>query len=191
MFNDDVITEVIYQDEKMEMIPIDYCCDIVLYEEHANFARNSVKCGDVLLLINTHLYYSKDNVTLVMHNGGQHYNRSIVILDANSNLKRDLLRNIDDFNTQIDTEDRRNVEDIEQHPYTSLQNEQRELWKYWAGERMRQIHALQLAWIYAYACKKKENKNAQLQRPFHLATTAVQFIVQQTLKRLFRYNKGK
>lgn len=204
MFNDDVITEVIYQDEKMEMIPIDYCCDIVLYEEHANFARNSVKCGDVLLLINTHLYYSKDNVTLVMHNGGQHYNRSIVILDANSNLKRDLLRNIDDFNTQIDTEDRRNVEDIEQHPYTSLQqviptpsldelndfeNEQRELWKYWAGERMRQIHALQLAWIYAYACKKKENKNAQLQRPFHLATTAVQFIVQQTLKRLFRYNK--
>uniref|UniRef100_A0A1I8F030 POT1PC domain-containing protein n=1 Tax=Wuchereria bancrofti TaxID=6293 RepID=A0A1I8F030_WUCBA len=227
MFNDDMITEVICQDEKMEMIPMDYWCDIVLYEEHANFARNSVKCGDVLLLINTHLYHSKSGVALVMHNGGQSYNRSIVILDANSKLKRDLLRlrfilqicyietfpqfplkklgfNIDEFNIQIDTEDRRNVESVEQYPYTGLQqviptpsldemndleNEQRELSEYWAGERMRQIHALQLAWIYAYAYKKKRNESAQLQRSFNLAVMAVQFIVRQTFERLFTCNK--
>ncbi|EJW82044.1 hypothetical protein WUBG_07045, partial [Wuchereria bancrofti] len=204
MFNDDMITEVICQDEKMEMIPMDYWCDIVLYEEHANFARNSVKCGDVLLLINTHLYHSKSGVALVMHNGGQSYNRSIVILDANSKLKRDLLRNIDEFNIQIDTEDRRNVESVEQYPYTGLpqviptpsldemndlENEQRELSEYWAGERMRQIHALQLAWIYAYAYKKKRNESAQLQRSFNLAVMAVQFIVRQTFERLFTCNK--
>lgn len=65
------------------------------------------------------------------------------------------------------------------------------MWKCWAGERMRQMHSVQLAWIYAYIWKKKQQPNAQLQRSFNLARMAVQFIVRQVLEDLFVDNKGK
>lgn len=51
-----------------------------------------LQCGDILLLTNTHLYHSKNGVTLTMHGDGQRYNRSIIILDDNNELKLDLLR---------------------------------------------------------------------------------------------------
>ncbi|CAG9538328.1 unnamed protein product [Cercopithifilaria johnstoni] len=208
MLNADFIHEMICRDEELEMIAENYWCDIVLYEEHANFARNNVKCGDILLLTNTHLYHSKNGVTLTMHGGGQRYSRSIIILDGNSELRSDLLRIIDRFNTskdslrsdmQTDIVDTRNVVDVQQYPYTDqitparsfddLEKQQIELWKCWAGERMRQMHAVQLAWIRAYAWKKNQQPNGQLQRSFNLARMAVQFIVRQILERLFAYNK--
>uniref|UniRef100_A0A0R3RU68 Protection of telomeres protein 1 n=1 Tax=Elaeophora elaphi TaxID=1147741 RepID=A0A0R3RU68_9BILA len=204
----DFIHEVICRDEELEMTAKNYWCDIVLYEEHANFARDNVKCGDILLLINTHLYHSKNGVTLTMHGGGQRYKRSIIILDDNNRLKLDLLRNIDGFNAskvllhsnlQTDIEDGRNVAypDVQlsalarsSDETNDLNNEQIELWKCWAGERLRQMHAVQLAWIRAYAWKKKRQPNAQLQRSFNLARMAVQFIVRQVLERLSAYNRG-
>ncbi|MCP9259654.1 hypothetical protein DINM_002918 [Dirofilaria immitis] len=159
--NADFIHEVICRNEKMEMAAANYWCDIVLYEEHANFARNNVKCGDILLLINMHLYHSKSGVTLTMHGGGRCYKRSIIILDDNSELKSDL------YVVQAETEHERDVENVEQqHMYMDVQqidstrsfdelndltNQQKELWKCWAGERMRHIHAVQLAWIHLFA----------------------------------------
>ncbi|VDP19895.1 unnamed protein product [Onchocerca flexuosa] len=64
-----------------------------------------------------------------------------------------------------------------------------EMWKCWASERMRQIHAVQLAWIYSYVWKKKQQTNLQLQRSFNLAKMAVKFTIRQILQRLFVYNK--
>uniref|UniRef100_A0A1I7V7H3 Protection of telomeres protein 1 n=1 Tax=Loa loa TaxID=7209 RepID=A0A1I7V7H3_LOALO len=211
VLNPEFINKVIYRDGKMEMTAVNYWCDIVLYEEHGDFARNNVKCGDILLLINIHLYHSLNGAAFAMH-GGRRYNRSIIILDDNNKLKLDLLRNIDEFNAKLDgsnmqtnVEDKGTVEDVQQHPYTTsmqqitttqsfdemngLENQQIELWKCWARERMRQIHAVQLAWIYAYVWKKKQHADAQLQRSFNLARMAVQFIVRHTLERLFAYNK--
>ncbi|KAM3720994.1 Protection of telomeres protein [Dirofilaria immitis] len=212
--NADFIHEVICRNEKMEMAAANYWCDIVLYEEHANFARNNVKCGDILLLINMHLYHSKSGVTLTMHGGGRCYKRSIIILDDNSELKSDLLRNIDGFNpnkvslysvVQAETEHERDVENVEQqHMYMDVQqidstrsfdelndltNQQKELWKCWAGERMRHIHAVQLAWIRSYVWKKKQQTDVHLQRSFNLARMAIQFTIRQFLLRLFDYNK--
>ncbi|VDM91646.1 unnamed protein product [Litomosoides sigmodontis] len=103
VLNADFVQEMICRDEELEMAVENYWCDIVLYEEHADFARNNVKCGDILLLTNTHLYHSKSGVTLTMHGGGQRYSRSIIILDGNSELKRDLLRSIDGFNANKDS----------------------------------------------------------------------------------------
>lgn len=72
-----------------------------------------------------------------------------------------------------------------------MENQQIEIGKFWAGERMRQMHAVQLGWIHTYAWKKKQQPHAQLERSFNLAKMAVQFIVRQVLERLFTYNKGK
>ncbi|VBB33652.1 unnamed protein product [Acanthocheilonema viteae] len=130
MLNADFVHEMICRDEELEMATENYWCDIVLYEEHADFARNNVKCGDILLLTNTHLYHSKNSITLTMHGGGQRYSRSIVILDGNTELKLDLLRNINGFiankdslrlDMQTDIAERRNDDDVQQHPYRNEQ----------------------------------------------------------------------
>ncbi|VDK75908.1 unnamed protein product [Onchocerca ochengi] len=202
MLNTDCVHEVICRDEKLEMTAADYWCDIVLYEEHGDFARNNVKCGDILLLINMHFYQSKNDIALTMH-GGRCFKRSIVILDDNNELKHYLLRTIDEFkanrvslcsNIQIDVENERSIED--QIPSTQpldeindLTEQQMELWKCWASVRMRQIHAVQLAWIYSYAWKKKQQINLQLERSCNLAKMAVKFTIRQILQLLFVYNK--
>ncbi|VDK88829.1 unnamed protein product [Litomosoides sigmodontis] len=70
-----------------------------------------------------------------------------------------------------------------------MEDQQTEMAKCWAGERMRQMHTIQLGWIHSYAWKKKQGPDAQLERSFNLAKMAVQFIVRQVLERLFTYNK--
>uniref|UniRef100_A0A915PY11 Protection of telomeres protein 1 ssDNA-binding domain-containing protein n=1 Tax=Setaria digitata TaxID=48799 RepID=A0A915PY11_9BILA len=201
--NADFINEIIWRDEKTEGIAENYLCDVVLYEEHANFARNNVKFGDILLLINTHLYHSKNGVTLTMHGGGRCYNRSIIILDDDNQLKLKLLCNVDRFISKKVSvcsdlqKDGSNINDVQHGTYAVVQetnmceNGSTELSNCWAGERMRQIYAVQLAWIRSYIWKKKQQTNLQLHRSLNLATMGVQFTIRQILERLFVYNKGK
>lgn len=46
MLNADFVQEMICRDEELEIAVENYWCDIVLYEEHADFARNNVKVLD-------------------------------------------------------------------------------------------------------------------------------------------------
>ncbi|VDN01150.1 unnamed protein product [Thelazia callipaeda] len=205
----DSIQHVMCNDRSLEEVPKNYRCDVVLYEEHADFVKNNVKCGDIVLLVNLHVYHSKSGITLTMHTGGQHYNRSIIILGENDIIKNNLLQDISRFNAEEGTETMsissegqviaRNCEDIGElqqevnapvvglFDRTVIANRQQ---IESTTQRLKRINALQLTWIFYCILNKKFHHNLHLELPFNLALRAAEFMVRQLLERLYNSDKN-